>query len=105
MSPRFEELLRYADETFDYIVLDTIPVLNLADTRVISHLTDITIMVVRENHLPRRLLPELEKFYREKRLKGLCIVLNDAGVGASSYGYGYGSYGSHGYESYGNEEE
>ena len=102
MSPRFEELLRYADEHFDYIVLDTIPVLNLADTRVISHLADITVMVVRENHLPRRLLPELESLYREKRLKGLCLVLNDAGVGASSYGYGYGSYG---YGSYGSDEE
>ena len=102
MSPRFEELLRYADDSFDYIVLDTIPVLNLADTRVISPLTDITVMVVRENHLPRRLLLELEELYREKRLKGLCIVLNDAGVGASSYGYGYGyGYGSYGYGSYG----
>ncbi|WP_299368051.1 polysaccharide biosynthesis tyrosine autokinase [uncultured Porphyromonas sp.] len=105
MSPRFEELLRYADEHFDYIVLDTIPVLNLADTRVISHLADITVMVVRENHLPRRLLPELESLYREKRLKGLCLVLNDAGVGASSYGYGYGSYGYGSYGSYGSDEE
>ena len=105
MSPRFEELLRYADENFDYIVLDTIPVLNLADTRVISHLADITVMVVRENHLPRRLLPELESLYREKRLKGLCLVLNDAGVGASSYGYGYGSYGYGSYGSYGSDEE
>ena len=105
MSSRFEELLQYADGAFDYVVLDTIPVLNLADTRVISHLTDITIMVVRENHLPRRLLPELEKLYVEKRLKGLSIVLNDAGVGASSYGYSYGSYGYGSYGSYGSEKE
>ena len=105
MSPRFEELLQYADEAFDYIVLDTIPVLNLADTRVISHLTDITIMVIRENHLPRRLLPELEALYRDKRLKGLCVVLNDAGVGASAYGYGYGSYGYGSYGNYGSEKE
>ena len=105
MSPRFEELLQYADGSFDYIVLDTIPVLKLADTRVISHLTDITIMVVRENHLPRRLLPELEDLYQERRLKGLCIVLNDTGVGASSYGYGYGSYGYGGYGEYGSDKE
>lgn len=105
MSSRFEELLQYADGAFDYVVLDTIPVLNLADTRVISHLTDITIMVVRENHLPRRLLPELEKLYVEKRLKGLSIVLNDAGAGASSYGYSYGSYGYGSYGSYGSEKE
>ena len=105
MSPRFEELLQYADEAFDYIVMDTIPVLNLADTRVISHLTDITIMVVRENHLPRRLLPELEALYRDKRLKRLCVVLNDAGIGASAYGYGYGSYGYGSYGSYGSEKE
>lgn len=99
MSPRFEALLDYANEQFDYIVLDTIPVLNLADTRVISPLTDITIMVARENHLPRRLLPELETLYRERLLKGLSIVVNDAGVGANSYGYGYG----YGYGSYGND--
>lgn len=89
MSPRFEALLDYADSQFDYIVLDTIPVLNLADTRVISPLADITIMIARENHLPRRLLPELETLYRERLLKGLSIIVNDAGVGASSYGYGY----------------
>lgn len=62
-------------------------------------------MVVRENHLPRRLLPELEDLYQERRLKGLCIVLNDTGVGASSYGYGYGSYGYGGYGEYGSDKE
>ena len=75
MSPRFEALLDYADGQFDYIVLDTIPVLNLADTRVISPLADITIMIARENHLPRRLLPELETLYRERLLKGLSLSL------------------------------
>ena len=104
MSPRFEALLDYADSQFDYIVLDTIPVLNLADTRVISPLADITIMIARENHLPRRLLPELETLYRERLLKGLSIIVNDAGVGASSYGYGYG-YGYGSYGSYGSEKE
>lgn len=104
MSPRFEALLDYADSQFDYIVLDTIPVLNLADTRVISPLADITIMIARENHLPRRLLPELETLYRERLLKGLSIIVNDAGVGASSYGYGYG-YGYGSYGNYGSEKE
>lgn len=104
MSPRFEALLDYADSQFDYIVLETIPVLNLADTRVISPLADITIMIARENHLPRRLLPELETLYRERLLKGLSIIVNDAGVGASSYGYGYG-YGYGSYGSYGSEKE
>lgn len=96
LSDRFELLLDQLSPRFDYIVVDSIPVINLADSRVVNHLMDATIMVVRENHLPRPLLAELDTMYREKRLRNLCVVLNDAGSSSSSYGYSYGyTYGSY----------
>ena len=62
-------------------------------------------VIVREGHLPRPLLLEIEALYRSKKLINPAIVLNDAGAMSRTTGSSYGSYGAYGsyggYGSYG----
>lgn len=89
MSKRFEDLIAHLRDEYDYIVVDTAPFVNLADARIINRIAEITAIIVRESHLPRPLLVEIEKMYQEKFFNNMALVLNDVGVASSSYGYGY----------------
>lgn len=50
-STRFDELLEFARDNYDYIVIDSPPVLGLADAPVIGAKVDATILVVEANQL------------------------------------------------------
>lgn len=93
MSESMKVFLSEQCDEFDMIVIDSIPVINLADARIINYLVDATLMVIRENHLPRTLLADLELMHKRNVLKNVSVVLNDAGITSSTYAYGYG-YGS-----------
>ena len=92
MSSRLDHLMEEARATYDLIVLDTTPICSVADAGIVDRLADITLYVVRVGVQEKTFLPELEKMYKEKKFRNLCIVLNDSdakGEG-SAYGYGYG---------------
>ena len=52
-SPRLAEVLRAARGVFDYVLIDTPPMLQLADARIISQHCDTVIMVVRAGKTTR----------------------------------------------------
>ena len=90
--------------------LDCPPVEIVADATIINRCVDRTLFVVRAGLLDRDALPDIEKWYDDKRYNGLSIILNGTGDGFSHYGYHrYGSryayhYGNYGY-GYGHEDE
>lgn len=91
MNDRVEEMFTYLEENYDYIVVDTAPVSLVTDTLLISSYADLTIYVVKENYSDKRLLTIPEKYYQDKRLVNLAILLNYASSNMSgAYGYGYG---------------
>ena len=55
-SPRFEQLLREAREQYDYVVLDTPPLVPVFDAALLSRLVDGVILVVAADKTPRKLL-------------------------------------------------
>jgi capsular exopolysaccharide synthesis family protein len=57
-SPRLERLLQAARERYDFIVLDTPPLLPVFDAAVVAKLVDGLLVVVAANQTPRRLLAE-----------------------------------------------
>jgi len=57
-SPRLERLLQEARQRYDFIVLDTPPLLPVFDAATISKLVDGLIVVVAANQTPRKLLAE-----------------------------------------------
>ena len=50
-SRRFNELLEYAREAYDYVIIDSPPVLGLADAPVIGAKVEATLLVVEANQL------------------------------------------------------
>ena len=106
---RFKELIGKLRLKYDYIFIDCPPIDIVADTQIIEKLADRTLFVVRAGLLERDMLPELQRYYDEKRFKNMAVVLNGTEEGGNRYGYRYGyKYGYHyGYGSksyYGNSK-
>lgn len=76
----------------NYIIIDGVPMGGVADASIINRIVDLTFFVVRAGRLDRRLLPELERLYEEKKFNNMAVLLNATKKGSSVYdsGYGYG---------------
>lgn len=93
---------------YDFIFLDCPPAEIVTDADIINPFTDITIFVIRAGVMDRRLLPDIDRYYNDKKYRNMVLVLNGTEVsgrygyryGYGRYGYHYGSYGSYGYDSY-----
>lgn len=99
-EPRLDELLASVRKEYDYIFLDCPPLEIVADATIVSRLADMTIFVIRAEALNLTALPDVQKYYDEKRLPKMTILLNATTDAFSRYGYHrYGSrYGySYGY--------
>ena len=102
MSDKMDQLIDELKQQYDYIVVDNVPALVVADAGIVNRVADVTIYVVREGKVDRRYLPELQRLYESNRFNNLCILINDAKMEAKQYGYGYGHGHGYGY-SYGHE--
>lgn len=98
LSPKVEDMFEELQTQYDYIIVDTAPVSLVTDTLIIACFAHTFLYVIRANHLDKRLLAVPEGLYREKKLPGMCMILNDTGIKKGyGYGYGYGYGHSYGY--------
>ncbi len=74
-SGRLSQLLVQAETLFDWIILDSPPLLPLADTTVLARLTDSTLLVVREGVTEKTSLKRGLEILKKSELLG--VVLND----------------------------
>ena len=107
---RLEELIADLREQYDYIFLDSAPVDIVADTAIIADQADMTIFVIRTGLLSKDMIPTIEGYYTDKKLKNMGLVLNGSEIATGRYGYhrhgyGYGYGYGKGYGSYTHEEE
>jgi capsular exopolysaccharide synthesis family protein len=104
----FSEVLDMLRGRYDKIIIDSPPVMPVADARVIAAISDATLLVLRAERSTRRMsIGARNELWRVRAMR-LGIVLN--GVPARKHGaYGYGdSYGGgpgYGYGGYGHEDE
>ena len=105
-SERLEQLITGLRKEYDYIFIDCPPVEIVADAAIINKLADMTLFIVRAGLLDRSMLPDIEKFYNDKKYKNMSLILNGTDGGSGRYGYKYGyKYGYHyGYVGYTKEE-
>lgn len=96
-SPRFSSMIEEARKHYDYVFLDCPPVEIVADSHIIANSADLTLFVVRANLMDRAFLAEIERWYEEKKFKGLSIILNGTGETSGRYGYHYGYGHQYGY--------
>jgi tyrosine-protein kinase Etk/Wzc len=91
MTPKFSHLIQELKRNFDYIILDTSPAGLVAEAFTLNRLVDYTIYVVRYNYTFKSQLNIIRNANRQKSLKNLMIVMNDAKQqNGQNYGYGYG---------------
>ncbi len=94
----FADLLDKLRERYDRIIIDSPPVMPVADARVIAALGDATILVLRAERSTRRIgLAARNELWRVRATR-IGVVVNGVPVRkqghyGSGYGYGYGEYG------------
>ena len=94
--PRFDEFIKLLRERYEYILLDTVPVQQLADTLIINRAVETNIFILRSGQLDRRILPRLDELSKKQLLTNMAVVFNGpkvrrrSGYGFGLYGYGYG---------------
>jgi Mrp family chromosome partitioning ATPase len=83
-SARFEELLRDARDTYDFVVLDTPPLVPVCDAAVMSRFVDGMLVVVAAHETTRKQLGEALSLLDEAKTLGL-VFNGDARPRASKY--------------------
>jgi capsular exopolysaccharide synthesis family protein len=91
-SPRLRDLLHKASQQYDYIVLDTPPLVPVPDSRLISDCVDGFLMVLAAHQTPRTLLEDSLSLMDPAKVLG--IVFNKYDRPFSRY-YGYYGYGAY----------
>jgi tyrosine-protein kinase Etk/Wzc len=97
---RFEELIAWARQNYDVVLIDTPPALLVTDALIVAQSIDILLLVARvgvaQRRALRRLRKELSRF-PEKHFGAVANVVPQS----QSYYYGYG--GKYGYYGYGKD--
>lgn len=97
-SPRLPELLAIVRAKYDFILIDTPPMLQLPNARVFGRICDGVVLVARANHTPRASLQVGASKLRDDRTALLGTILN--GWNPKGAGYGYEAY-TQSYKRYG----
>lgn len=90
-SARLGELIKMVREEYDVVLIDTPPMLNMPDARVIARHTDGVILVARANQTSRESIKDSHRRLLEDRTRVIGSVLNDWDPKHSNH-YGYYRY-------------
>ena len=76
-NPRMTELLHRLRAEYDYVVLDTPPVVFVAEYFVLVRHLDATVYVVRHNYTDRSLVSRINDLYEDGKIREVYIIIND----------------------------
>ncbi|MCJ8497159.1 polysaccharide biosynthesis tyrosine autokinase [Chryseobacterium salipaludis] len=90
---RYEQLIEEMKPLYDYIILDTAPLMLVTDTFLLADMAEATVYVTRSGHTEKQLIDFANKQIKTDRIHNVGFVLNDVkreyfGYG-NKYGYGY----------------
>ncbi|MBF9236261.1 polysaccharide biosynthesis tyrosine autokinase [Hymenobacter sp. BT683] len=85
-SSRLTELLQDLRTEYDYVVLDTPPMVLVAEYFVLMRYLDATVYVVRHNHTDRSLVSRVNELYEAGKIREVYIIINDVRL-TRSYEY------------------
>lgn len=89
-DPRFRDLFNKLKSDYDYVIVDSPPLVSVSDGILIAHCCDGALLVVRSGETPRALIKQSLMHLKRSNCRLLGTVLN--GVHTSSRAYGYGKY-------------
>ncbi|MDE6496702.1 MAG: CpsD/CapB family tyrosine-protein kinase, partial [Duncaniella sp.] len=84
-TERMKQIMAWAKENYDYVMLDCPPVEIVTDASIINQFVDITLFVVRVGLLDRRMLAQLDRYYAEQKYRNLAVILNGTMASANKY--------------------
>ncbi|WII83764.1 polysaccharide biosynthesis tyrosine autokinase [Klebsiella pasteurii] len=94
MHRRFGELISWASQNYDIVVLDTPPILAVTDAAIIGHYAGTTLLVARfEQNTAKELEVSFKRFEQSGVIAKGCILNGVIKKASSYYSYGYSNYG------------
>ena len=88
-SQKFVSLLEQLKTQYDYIVLDTPPVLAVTDSIILARHTGINIVIARYGQTPIQELALVKRRFENTGAQINGVIINDIEVQSAGYGYGY----------------
>lgn len=87
------ELLRKLRAEFEFVLVDSPPILSVADSRILATLTDAAILVTRAHSTPYDVVRRARALLYGANSRILGVALNDVDLHRDGYGYAGGNYG------------
>lgn len=102
LNPKVDVLFEALKEKFDVIIIDTAPIGMVSDAMALGRYADCTLYLARQGYTYKKQIGLIDEVYRENKLPGVSVVINDVKL---KPGYGYYGYGRYGYGyTYGEKE-
>jgi capsular exopolysaccharide synthesis family protein len=89
-SSVFADLLKEARRRYEFVIIDTPPIVSLPDTRLIGTLADGFIIVVAAHRTPKRLVEEALNALEPQKVLGLLFNGDEQPLSGYRYHYRYG---------------
>lgn len=94
MHKRFSELVSWASDNYDMVVIDTPPILAVTDASIIGRYAGTSLMVARfEQNTAKEIEVSIRRFEQNGVVIKGCILNGLVKKASSHYGYGYNHYG------------
>jgi capsular exopolysaccharide synthesis family protein len=89
---KVNELINYLDNIFDYVIIDTSPMVLVTDGYLLTGLCDATLYIIRHHYTPKMLIKRIDENIHINPINNPAIVFNGVkmrGFFKNNYGYGY----------------
>ena len=89
---KVDELIHYLDSIFDFVIIDTSPLVLVTDGYILTNLCDATLYVVRHKYTPKILIKRIDENNYINPINNAAIIFNGVkmrGFFKNNYGYGY----------------
>jgi capsular exopolysaccharide synthesis family protein len=86
-SDRMRAMLQESMATYRFVILDSPPLLNRADSRILGSMVGATILVVKGGETPRQVVQYAESQARSVGANLIGVVLNNLGASMNDYSY------------------
>ena len=92
MNGRFEELIKEVEGMYDYVIVDSAPMMLVTDSFLISDVADLILYVSRSRFTQKSLIEFAKNNIESGKISNVAFVLNDVNKEYLGYGnkYGYG---------------
>ena len=89
-SEKLKALLFTLKEKYDYILVDSPPVILVSDSLYIAKIVDATVFAISQSETSRKVVKEAVDLLKQNQVNIIGVIMLQVNFKNSSYGYGYG---------------